>query len=353
LYEQYGADKITYILASWCSILMIALLTAIYFAFSERKARRSISLTVYASNHSNRGKKRAVGVNKNHKSRKKSSTSTSSSDSETEPIYQKNFRIQSQNDRDMVVCSTPTEVVSRPVQVMTSSPISITAPSKFSADKNPNSWLEEFDLYCEASSCRQNKHKILLYYLDKETREMVEDYGYSEDSELAYLQMTRQLKKIYKKPQKSEHQLQEELHSRLQRSNENGYLFYSKVKSLAERAYQGETQMTIERAARKQFIHGLRDDETRRHLKTHPDYTLKEVLDYVESIDSTIFEERGASFSHSPSKNNHSSYNQSNSSEELFTTAKSNMTYASTPFVVTASPPSQYLDATQTSFNQA
>jgi hypothetical protein len=195
LYEQYGADKITYILASWCSILMVALLTAIYFAFSERKARRSISLTENASNNSNRGKKRAVGVNKNHKSRKKSSTSTNSSDSETEPIYQKNFRTQSQNDRDMVVCSTPTEVVSRPVQVMTSSPISITAPSKFSADKNPNIWLEEFDLYCEASSCRQNKHKILLYYLDKETREMVEDYGYSEDSELAYMQMVRQLKK--------------------------------------------------------------------------------------------------------------------------------------------------------------
>jgi hypothetical protein len=55
--------------------------------------------------------------------------------------------------------------------------------------------------------------------------------------------------------------------------------------------------MTIERAARKQFIHGLRDDDSRRHLKTHPDYTLKEVLDYVESIDSIIFEDRGASFS--------------------------------------------------------
>ncbi len=62
LYEQYGADKITYILASWCSIFMVTLLTAIYFAFSERKARSSISLTVNASNS-----KRAVGVNKNHK----------------------------------------------------------------------------------------------------------------------------------------------------------------------------------------------------------------------------------------------------------------------------------------------
>ncbi len=135
------------------------------------------------------------------------------------------------------MCSTPTEVVSMPVQVMTSSPISLTAPSKFSADKNPNSWLEELNLYCEASSCRQNKHKILLYYLDKETREMVEDNGYSEDSKLARLPITKQLTKIYKKPQKSEHQLQEELHSRLQRKNENGYLFYSKVKALAERAY--------------------------------------------------------------------------------------------------------------------
>ena len=153
-------------------------------------------------------------------------------------------------------------------------------------DKHFETWLERTEFYLRAIKCPdENKTTSLLLLVDVNSFEASKHLGIKSDTEYS---VAKEKLKDYFSITEIKEELQEKLDLRFQEANESIEAYARDIKLIGHKAYPNGDFDLLENILSKVFIHGLRDDKSRKRVLLHSPKTLTEAAQYARFSEAAV-----------------------------------------------------------------
>ena len=153
-------------------------------------------------------------------------------------------------------------------------------------DKHFETWLERTEFYLRAIKCPdENKTTSLLLLVDVNSFEASKHVGIKSYTEYS---VAKEKLKDYFSITEIKEELQEKLDLRFQEANESIEAYARDIKLIGHKAYPNGDFDLLENILSKVFIHGLRDDKSRKRVLLHSPKTLTEAAQYARFSEAAV-----------------------------------------------------------------